>query len=128
MDNSQVKQLSLLVHLANVDNDFAVLERQVILNVGRRYGFDDHYIQLLMDKPLDIEELSLLDYNSKYESIYDCVQMMLIDGIINKKEIVYCQMIAIRLGFKAAVVQFLTDHMSLSKEQLCEEVLNRGLF
>jgi hypothetical protein len=83
---------------------------------------------LLMDKPLDIEELSLLDYNSKYESIYDCVQMMLIDGIINKKEIVYCQMIAIRLGFKAAVVQFLTDHMSLSKEQLCEEVLNRGLF
>jgi hypothetical protein len=128
MDNSQVKQLSLLVHLANVDNDFAVLERQVILNVGRRYGFDDHYIQLLMDKPLDIEELSLLDYNSKYESIYDCVQMMLIDGIINKKEIVYCQMIAIRLGFKAAVIQFLTDHMSLSKEQLCEEVLNRGLF
>jgi uncharacterized membrane protein YebE (DUF533 family) len=128
MDNSQVKQLSLLVHLANVDNDFAVLERQVILNVGRRYGFDDHYIQLLIDKPLDIEELSLLDYNSKYESIYDCVQMMLIDGIINKKEIVYCQMIAIRLGFKAAVVQFLTDHMSLSKEQLCEEVLNRGLF
>jgi hypothetical protein len=128
MDNSQVKQLSLLVHLANVDNDFAVLERQVILNVGRRYGFDDHYIQLLMEKPLDIEELSLLDYNSKYESIYDCVQMMLIDGIINKKEIVYCQMIAIRLGFKAAVIQFLTDHMSLSKEQLCEEVLNRGLF
>jgi hypothetical protein len=128
MDNSQVKQLSLLVHLATVDNDFAALEKQVILNVGRRYGFDDHYIQLLMDKPLDIEELNLLDYNSKYESIYDCVQMMLMDGIIHKKEFVYCQMIAIQLGFKAAVIQFLTDHMSLSKEELCEEVLSRGLF
>jgi hypothetical protein len=128
MDILQRKQLSILVHLATVDNDFATLEKQMILNVGRRYGFDDHYIQLLMENPLDLEDLSLHDYNSKFESVYDCVQMLLMDGIINKKEIVYCQMLALKLGFKAAVIQFITDHMSLSKEELCEEVLSRGLF
>lgn len=128
MDTSQVKQLSLLVHLANVDNDFASLEKQAILKVGRRYGFDDHYIQSLIEQPHDIDELNLLDYNSKFESIYDCVQLMLLDGIINKKEILYCQIVAIKLGFKAAVVQYLVDHMVLSKEELFEEVISRGLF
>lgn len=128
MDISQVKQLSLLVHLANVDNDFASLEKQAILKVGRRYGFDDKYIQLLMEQPHDIDELNLLDYNSKFESIYDCVQMMLLDGIINKKEILYCQMVAIKLGFNAAIVQFLADHLALSKEELSNEVISRGLF
>ncbi|MEQ8713703.1 MAG: TerB family tellurite resistance protein [Cyclobacteriaceae bacterium] len=129
METAQRAHLSLLVHLAKVDDSFAVVEEDMIRNIGQDYGLPTQTIDELIEEPDEIEDLDAigLDLDLKFQSIYDCIQMMLVDGIIHKKEIAFCQSVADKLGFSRDLIQYLTDHRHDSSEVVKRSAYEMGI-
>ncbi|MEQ9302259.1 MAG: TerB family tellurite resistance protein [Cyclobacteriaceae bacterium] len=129
METAQRAHLSLLVHLAKVDDDFAVVEEDMIRNIGQDYGLQTEDIDEVIKKPDEIEDLDsiALDLDLKFQSIYDCIQMMLVDGIVHKKEIAFCLSIADKLGFSRNLIQYLTDHRHASSEEVKRSAYEMGI-
>ncbi|GEM_PF-1256398 len=129
MELAQRAHLSLLVHLAKVDDDFAVVEEDMIRNIAQDYGVTNEVIDELIDEPDEIEDLEAIvkDIDLKFRSIYDCIQMMLIDGIVHQKEISFCNMIAEKFGYSRDLIQYLTDHRYDSSEQVKRSAYEMGI-
>lgn len=129
MKAAQRAHLSLLVHLAKVDDDFALVEEDMIRHIGQDYGLLETDIDKLIDYPDPIDDLDTiaLDLDLKFQSIYDCIQMMLVDGIIHKKEIAFCHSLAEKLGFSRDLIQYLTDHRHDSSEEVKRLAYETGI-
>lgn len=129
METAQRAHLSLLVHLAKVDDDFAVVEEDMIRNIGQDYGLQTEDIDEVIKEPDEIEDLDSisLDLDLKFQSIYDCIQIMLVDGIVHKKEIAFCLSIADKLGFSRNLIQYLTDHRHDSSEEVKRSAYEVGI-
>ena len=129
MKTAQRAHLSLLVHLAKVDDEFAVVEEDMIRNIGQDYGLPEEYIDELIKTPDAIDNLEAIaqDLDMKFRSIYDCIQMMLVDGIIHQKEIAFCHAVADKLGFSRDLIQYLTDHRYDSSEEVKRSAYEIGI-
>jgi uncharacterized tellurite resistance protein B-like protein len=129
MKTAQRAHLSLLVHLAKVDDDFALVEEDMIRTIGSDYGLPTEYMDDLIQEPdhLDNLDTTILDLDLKFQSIYDCIQMMLVDGIIHQKEITFCHSIADKLGFSRDLIQYLTDHRHDSSEEVKQSAFEIGI-
>ena len=129
MESAQRTHLSLLVHLARVDDHFAVVEEDMIRNIANDYGLPTEDVNELIDQPDAIEDLDAItkDLDLKFRSIYDCIQLMVIDGIVDQKEITFCNMVADKLGYSRDLVQYLTDHRHDSSDQVRRSAYEMGI-
>ena len=110
MEKVQNQQLSLLVHLANVDDDFADVEQDLIKSIGQDYGMEKATIDQLIEKPEEVDAFEAFSLEQKFQSVYDCIRLMLVDGVIHKQEILFCQSLVDSLGFSREVLQLITDN------------------
>ncbi len=97
-------QLSMLVKLANIDNDFADDERDMILMVGKANGVSEDEINGLLENPEPLPPLSTITDDEKFEYLFNVVQLMKIDKEVFLSEVKYCEEVAVKLGFKKAVI------------------------
>jgi len=72
--------------------------------IGKANGIEDQEITMLMEKPEPVGELHALTPDEKFEYLYNIVQLMKVDRQVFKSEIVFCQDIAEKLGFKPGVI------------------------
>ena len=96
--------LSVLIGLANIDNDFAEDEKELIYMVGKANGIDEAQIEGLLSEPEPLPPLSTMTDDEKFECLYNVVQLMKIDKEIFLSEVKYCEDLALRLGYKKAVI------------------------
>ncbi len=96
--------LSVLIGLANIDNDFAEDEKELILMVGKANGIDEEQIEGLLNEPEPLPPVSMMSDDEKFECLYNVVQLMKIDKEIFLSEVKYCEDLAARLGYKKAVI------------------------
>lgn len=121
------KKLQILVFLALADKDFADQEREFIENICTRNELDLEIIDELINDPEPIGSLGALSYNKSVEYLTDSILLMVVDGKVLSGEVLFCQDIAIRLGFSKRatddLIGMVSDSKSISRDRLEKQVL-----
>lgn len=126
MDIVTRKQLNILIQLAEADKQFSSTEKDLIFDIAKRRNFPVEGVRELMRNPEPIESFGALSSNQKFEYLYSCVSLMLVDQKVSDSEVIFCINIAIKLGFKKNVVTFLKDEMDkMTMEQLRKLAFDR---
>ncbi|MGB3467768.1 MAG: TerB family tellurite resistance protein [Cyclobacteriaceae bacterium] len=102
-------QLSMLIGLANADEDFADNERDLIMMIGKVNGVSEDEIKQLIDNPVPMPPLSTMTDDEKFDFLYNVVQLMKVDAQVYLSEIKYCEDIAEKMGFKKKVISLLSS-------------------
>lgn len=111
-DKKFKQHLRNLVFLAKVDGKLNEVERDLIFRIGLKYGLKDYFIAELIEEIPDFDfRLPASDYE-RFDQIYDLVQLMVSDGIVDDHELDFCVDMAERLGFRKAVVGVLVRKIS----------------
>jgi len=103
------KQLNILINMAIIDRDLDDTETERIYQIGMANGLERDEVREMIERPQPIDDLSTLSEDEKFEYLYAVVQLMKTDGKIFKSEIVYCQQLAEKLGYKRGVVAELSS-------------------
>lgn len=99
------EQLNVLIQLAASDSNVAEKEARLIKMIGVSNGVASEEVEEMLKNPTQpIGDLNTLTDDQKFEHLYQVVQMMKIDGQVFKSEIVFCEDIAARLGYKKGVI------------------------
>ncbi len=111
MDIVTRKQLNILIQLAQADKHFSEKERELIYNLARKKNFPTEGVRELIREPEPIGSFGALSSNQRFDYLYNCIDLMLIDKKIFDSELLFCHNIAIKLDFKKSVVEYLKDHI-----------------
>jgi len=116
-------QLNILIQLALIDKHFAEEEREMIFRVGREKHFPDEEVMRLMQNPEAIGTLGALSNNQKLYYLMDCIDLVFIDHKVYDSELNFCRGIAIKMGLRMSVIDFLIKNRNLlTREELKERV------
>ena len=105
------RQLNILIQLATIDGSLATKERKLIEHIAKVNSFPEDQINELLNKPEPIADLQHLSEEERFEYLYMVIQLMKIDGQVFKSEIVFCEEIADKLGYKKKVVAELSKNI-----------------
>lgn len=119
MDIVTKKQLNILIQLAEADKHFASVERDMIFKIARDRNFPEEIVNSLIRNPEPIDSLGALSNEQKFEYLWACFSLMLADQKVFESELLFCKSIAIKLGFKKNVVDYLVENAEkLSPEEI----------
>jgi len=102
-------QLNVLIQLASSDNSVADKEVKLIHMIAKVNGVSKDEVDHMLKNPSPIGDLSTLTEDQKFEYLYNVVQLMKIDGQVFKSEIVFCEEVADKLGYKKGVIKELSS-------------------
>jgi len=105
------RQLNILIQLATVDGTLATKERKLIEHIAKVNNIDEEQIKELLNQPEPIPDLQHLSEDERFEYLYMVIQLMKVDGQVFKSEIVFCEEIAEKLGYKKKVVSELSKNI-----------------
>ncbi|WP_420580403.1 TerB family tellurite resistance protein [Reichenbachiella sp.] len=105
------EQLKALAQLANSDGDMDERELRLIHRIGEAHGMKRDGIQQIIDSPGQLGDLKALDEDDKFEFLYSIIQLMKIDDEIYNEEVLYCQKIAMKLGYGLGAVMEMYPHV-----------------
>ncbi|GCC53363.1 hypothetical protein SanaruYs_36060 [Chryseotalea sanaruensis] len=128
MDVVTRKHLNILIQLAEADKHFAKAERDMIFKIAKERNFPELEVQELIRKPEPIDSLGALSVDQKFEYLYSSIELILVDQNIFESEIIFCKSLAIKLGFKKAIIDFFLENVNKkSKAQLKEIAIQEYL-
>ena len=104
-------ELNVLINLAASDNSVADREAKLIHMIGKANGISTDEINKMLQNPQPISNLSSLTTDQKFEHLYYLIQSMKMDGQVLRSEVVFCQQIAEKLGYKKDVVAEISQHV-----------------
>ena len=99
-----MEQLKALAQLANSDGDIDERELRLIFRIGKAHGMNQVEIQSIIDQPGQLGDLKSLHEDDKFEFLYSIIQLMKIDDEIYNEEVLFCQEIAMKLGYGLGAV------------------------
>jgi hypothetical protein len=119
MDIVTKKKLNILIQLAEADKHFARVERDMILQIAKERNFSLDTVNNLIKSPESIGSLGALSDAQKFDYLMDCIDLIFVDHKVFESEVIFCKSIAIKLGFKKDVVDYLvTTFDKTSREEL----------
>lgn len=119
MDIVTKKQLNILIQLAEADKHFAKVEREMIFKIAKDRNFPDETVNELIRNPEPIGTLGALSNDQKYQYLSGCIELIFADEKLFESELIFCRGIAIKLGFKKDVVDFMvSERNNIPKDQL----------
>jgi hypothetical protein len=110
MDIVTKKQLNILIQLAEADKHFAKIEREMIFKIANDRNFPEQIVNELIRNPEPIDSLGALSADQKFEYLMSCIELIFIDQNVFESEVIFCKNIAIKLGFKKAVIDYFIDN------------------
>ncbi len=112
--------------LAKVDGHLDPTEMKFIIAIGQRHGIKpDEVRHLLTEVERKAPPLPTND-SERFDQIYDLVEMMLADGIVDESEMDFCINMAAKLGFKKSIVGVLVRKITMGvKDGLTRENIKR---
>lgn len=119
MDVVTRKHLNVLIQLAEADKHFAKVEREMIFKIAKERNFPESEVVELIRKPEPIDTLGALSVDQKFEYLFSSIELILADQNIFESEIIFCKSLAIKLGFKKAIIDYFLENLNnISKEEL----------
>lgn len=104
-------ELNVLVNLAASDRNVAEREAKLIHLIGKANGIAKEEIDRMLQNPLPINSIDTLTPEEKFEHLYYLIQLMKMDGQVFRSEVIFCEQIAEKLGYKKGVVGELSQHI-----------------
>lgn len=104
-------ELNILINLAASDSKIEEKEAKLIHMVAKANGISREDATEMIKNPQPIHNLSALTSDEKFEHLYYLIQMMKMDGQVFKSEIVFCESIAEKMGYKKGIVGELSQHI-----------------
>jgi uncharacterized membrane protein YebE (DUF533 family) len=104
-------EINVLINLAASDRNVAEKEAKLIHSIGKANGVSTEEIDLMLNSPRAIGSIDTLTPEEKFAHLYYLIQLMKMDGLVFRSEIVFCEQIAEKLGFKKSVVGELSQHI-----------------
>jgi len=105
------RQLNILIQLATADGTLAGKERKLIEHIAKVNNVSGDQIKELLNTPKPITDLQHLSEEERFEYLYMVIQLMKVDGQVFKSEIVFCEEIAEKLGYKKKVISELSKNI-----------------
>lgn len=124
MDIVTKKQLNILIQLAEADKHFAKVERDLIYRIAKERNFSVEDVDHLIRNPEPIDTLGALSPEQKLEYLLTCITLMFVDQRVFESELIFCKSIAIKLGFKKNVVDYLIEN----KDKATREEIRAKVF
>ncbi len=112
MDIVTKKQINILIQLAEADKHFAKSEREMIFRIAKERNFPEETVTSLIRNPEPIDTLGALSQEQKLEYLITCINLMFADQRVFESELIFCKGIAIKLGFKKNVVDYLIENIT----------------
>jgi hypothetical protein len=110
--------------LAEADKHFAKAEREMIFKIAEERKFPEAAVNELIRNPEPIDTLGALSFDQKYTYLSACIQLIFVDHKIFESELIFCKSIAIKLGFKKGVIEYLVENF----DKLPAETLKAKVF
>ncbi|MCC9134917.1 TerB family tellurite resistance protein [Pontibacter silvestris] len=112
--------------LAKIDGHVDPTEMNYIISIGKKHGMKaDEVRNLISNTSKSMPHLPTND-SERFDQIYDLVEMMLADGIVDESEMEFCINMASKLGFKETVVGVLVRKISIGvKDGLARELIKQ---
>lgn len=104
-------ELNVLINLAASDRNVADRESKLIHMIGKANGISTEEINKMLKNPQPINDISTLTNDEKFTHLYYLIQLMKMDGQVFRSEVVFCEQIAEKLGYKKAVVAEISQHV-----------------
>jgi uncharacterized membrane protein YebE (DUF533 family) len=104
-------ELNVLINLAASDNSVADRESKLIHMIGKANGISTEEINQMLKNPQPISNVSALTQDQKFEHLYYCIQLMKMDGQVFRSEVIFCEQMAEKLGYKKSVVAEISQHV-----------------
>jgi uncharacterized membrane protein YebE (DUF533 family) len=104
-------ELNVLINLAASDRNVAEKESKLIHMIGKANGIPKEEVDQMMQNPKPITDLSTLSSDQKFSHLYYLIQLMKMDGQVFRSEVVFCEQIAEKLGYKKGVVAEISQHV-----------------
>ena len=112
MDIITKKKLNILIQLAEADKHFAKSEREMIFKIAKDRQFPEDIVDALIRNPEPIDSLGALSLDQKFDYLQSCIELIFVDQKIFESELIFGRSIAIKLGFKKNVVDYLVENNS----------------
>lgn len=117
MDIVTKKQLNILIQLAEADKHFAKAEREMIFRIAKERNYSEESVNQLIRNPEPIDTLGALSTDQKLIYLLGCIQLIFADHKIFESELIFCKGIAIKLGFKKTVIEYLVENFDKESEE-----------
>lgn len=99
--------------LAKIDGHVDPNEMNFIISIGKKHGMKADDVRHLISSAEKTEHQMPTNDSERFDQIYDLVEMMLADGIVDENEMEFCIHMAARLGFKKTIVGVLVRKISM---------------
>ena len=103
-DKQKLSHIKSLIALAMADGKVEKAELAAIAAVCSREGISESEIKNLLDNPNSVDFVPPTDHQTKVKYLKDMCTLMMIDGSIDKNEVVVCKLTAEALGFRHEVI------------------------
>lgn len=133
-ENEEIKRvknhIANLGALARVDGHIDSSELNYIIAVGQKNGLKPDDVRALIANAESVKVHIPENDSERFDQIYDLVEMMLADGIVDDNEMDFCMEMAAKLGFRKAIVGVLVRKISMgvkdgfSREHIKNESLD----
>lgn len=104
-------ELNVLINLAASDKNVAERESKLIHLIAKANGISKEEADSMLNNPKPIGDINSLTTDEKFVHLYQLIQLMKMDGQVFRSEIVFCEHIAEKLGFKKGVVAEISQHV-----------------
>lgn len=104
-------ELNVLINLAASDKNVADRESKLIHTIGKANGISKEDIDAMLQNPQPITNLAPFTDDQKFEHLYYLIQLMKMDGQVFRSEVVFCEQIAEKIGYKKGVVGEISQHV-----------------
>ncbi|GGK79907.1 TerB family tellurite resistance protein [Rufibacter glacialis] len=116
--------------LAKIDGHIDAAEMEHIISIGERKGLRPQDVRALLADSGSVKPTMPNNDLDRFDQIYDLVEMMLADGIVDDSEMDFCIDLAMKMGFRKAVVGVLVKKITtgvkdgLTRQEIKQEAID----
>ena len=96
-----------LLALAKADGHVHEKEEAVIYKIGKRYGLKDRQVKAILDSNEKFKINVPDNHHDKMNVLYDLMLIVFAVGVVEKKEVAFCEDVAKQFSLKKEVVKWL---------------------
>ncbi len=100
-----------LLALAKADGTVHEKEQKMLYKIGAKYGLKDRQVKALIESDETFEVNVPDNHYDKMNVLYDLMLMVYADGVVEKREIAFCESVVKKFGMKKDVVHWLLQEV-----------------
>ena|SRR6478735_4432645 len=100
-----------LLALAKADGFVHAKEQKMLFKIGKRYGLKERQVKELIDSKEKYTVNVPDNFHDQMNVLYDLMLMVWADGVVEKKEIAFCEALVKKFGIKKGVVEWLLQEV-----------------